>query len=115
MNKGDEVIVKSFLNQPVVRRLWCERDDLASICREEAYQRWQRTGEEPLCSEIGKTFIFKYDSDLYKEMTRFDAIIEALPAELDYLWQKAQHYFNEPSDTSRTAQGKRLNHRDDSK
>ncbi len=93
MNRGEVVMVRSFLSQPIVRRLWSEDNNLAHICREEEYQRWEQGGESPHCTEILKDTIFKYDATLYKDMKRFDPIVEALPAELTYLWQKAEHFF----------------------
>jgi len=93
MNKGDKVMIKSFLEQPVVRCFWGEHNESVYICREEQYKEWKDGGREPLCTLIRKDLIFRYDPVLFEKMLRFDSLIEACPTELQYLWTGAEKIF----------------------
>jgi hypothetical protein len=93
MPKGDQVLVKTFLNQPIMRSVLRENHDKIVICRE-AFLRVLGEGKdhEFRGTAIPRNKVFKWDKALFDEMLKFDNQIENAPQQLTELWKKAMPY-----------------------
>lgn len=93
MSTGDQVLIRSFLDQPIVRRIVEEQGETTTICREDAYKLWMNGGSKPQGTEVPKTQVFRYDPTLYEEMVQLDRAIESNQSRLVELWKSAKSYF----------------------
>ncbi len=89
MNKGQQVMVRSTFNQPIVRSFLSESNGVVEICRDEAFKKWQSAGEIPNSVTVSKRDIFVYDAKLFDQMKKYDELVDSFPEELRRLWSKA--------------------------
>ncbi|MCL0057953.1 hypothetical protein M1N05_02670 [Dehalococcoidales bacterium] len=86
MSNGDIVMVRTFLNQPIKRRVLAVENSTIIIGTEEA---WQRHGRG---TKVPREQVFKWDEALFKEMQKFDEQLDSEPPQLEELWRKAIPY-----------------------
>jgi hypothetical protein len=87
MEKGQQIMIRSTFNQPVIRRYWAEFDGMVIIFRDEAMRK--NTSGIPANIAISKKDVFEYDVRLFEQMKKYDERIDSFPKELDDLWLKA--------------------------
>jgi hypothetical protein len=92
MSANDIALVRSFSKDPVVRRIFEERDDCVLICLEEQFILWRDKGIRPLLVKCPKTRIFHYDELLYGKL-KYAAYSSGDDKLLDALWDQAQTYY----------------------
>ena len=90
MQRGDQVMVRTFLNQPLQRRVWEAGVDLVVLCTEDSFIRWEAGGVEPIGSPVAEDMIFAMDQGLFDEMKVYDEQLDDLPTALIYLWEQAR-------------------------
>ena len=93
ISSGGQVLIRSFLDQPIIRRIVEEHDEVVIICREDAYKRWVNGGSKPQGTKVPKTQVFRYEPTLYKRMTQLNRSMESDQSTLLELWEKAKPYY----------------------
>lgn len=89
MRKGDTVLVRTFLNQPIVRRVWAVHGDMVKICTDEMFVEWESKGKQPLAAEVSRDQVYQLDGALFERMKAYDGVIDEEPDELARLWEQA--------------------------
>ena len=84
---GDLVMVKTFLNQPIKRRICGVDDNSVAICTNESWEHGQFTE-----TKVPREQVFKWDQALFEEMIRFDEQLDDEPQQLVQLWKRAVPY-----------------------
>jgi len=93
---GDIVMVRTFLNQPIVRRVLNEDGKTVKICREKVFFALnQEKGAKCRGTAVSRDNVFKWDKTLLEEMVKFDKELDSKPVELTILWKKAVPYCGE--------------------
>jgi hypothetical protein len=62
--KGDKVIVRTFRNKPLVRRVWEVASDVVFICSEENYQTLLSGKEGLLPVGFPREYVYRYNSKI---------------------------------------------------
>jgi len=91
MGAGQVALIKSFPNDPVVRRIVEENDDWVKLCLEEEFNLWEQKGIRPLTVKCPKTRVFEYDDELFKKLKEAAYTLEDQDL-LEALWEKARIY-----------------------
>ena len=87
MSRGDFVMLRTFLNQPVKRRVCGVDDNSITICTEESWQDQDLRG-----AVVPRERVFKWDEALFEEMLKFDEHLDNEPPQLSELWNRAIPY-----------------------
>lgn len=90
MDRGQRVILRSTLNQPVIRRVWSSHNGVVVICREETFADWKTMKIEPRGIEVRQEDVFEYDRELFEQMKEYDEVLDSNPKGLEELWAKAK-------------------------
>lgn len=98
MGTSEVVLVKSFQNDPVVRRIFEEKDDGVMLCLEEEFRLWKDEGIRPLVVKCPKTRVFHYDEELYRKL-REAAYSSEDKDLLETLWNQAESYYSPIKET----------------
>lgn len=86
------VLVKSFQNDPVVRRIFEEKDDGVMLCLEEEFRLWEDKGIRPLIVKCPKSRVFNYDEELYAKLKEAAYLLGDHNL-LEALWNQAESYY----------------------
>lgn len=92
MPKGDLVMVKTFLNQPIMRRMLREDDRTVIVCRDEFFSAVQGENSELQGTAILRDKVFKRDENLFNEMLELDEQMGRALPQLMKLWEQAVPY-----------------------
>ena len=86
-----KVLVKSFLNEPLLRCAFGEQGDGIMLCLQEDLIIWEQKGTRPLAVKCPRTRVFEYDEELFKKLKEAAYTLEDQGL-LEALWEKAQIY-----------------------
>lgn len=92
MPKGDLVMVKTFFNQPIMRRVLSEDGRTVIICRDDFFPAVQGENSKFRGTAISRDKVFKWDENLFNEMLRLDEQIGRELPQLIRLWEQAVPY-----------------------
>lgn len=98
MPVGEIVLVKSFPNDPVIRRIFEEIEDGAMICLEEEFRLWEDRGIKPQAVKCPQSRIFQYDNDLFLKLKEAAYSLGDNNL-LNTLWSRAQRYYSHECST----------------
>lgn len=84
-------MVRTYLDQPVIRYFDGEADGHALVCNEP-------DGEPSGVWLAPKSIVYAYDAPLYQAMLAYDPILDEEPVELRELWQRCAAFFPRADD-----------------
>lgn len=90
MSIHDQVVCRSFGDEPLVRRIWSMEKDGVLLCTEEGFIEWQQFDMEPTVALATFDLVYKYDERLVQQLK--DAYRGCKP-ELKKLWKQAEPVF----------------------
>lgn len=72
--RGDKVIVRSYGNKPLVRRVWEVTPDAIFICSEENYKTLIRGEDGLLPVGFPREFVYRYNSNVNVKSIAWDKL-----------------------------------------
>lgn len=93
METGDVVLVKSFPNDPVVRRIFEENDAWVKLCLEEEFKLWADKGIKPRTVRCPKSRVFNYNQELHTKLKEAAYLLGDNNL-LEALWNQAESYYS---------------------
>jgi hypothetical protein len=92
MGRGEIILVKSFPNDPVVRRIVEENDDWVKLCLEDEFSLWRDKGIKPEAVKCPRFRVFYYDEELYRKLEEAAYLLRDNNL-LEALWNQAKNYY----------------------
>ena len=92
MVANEVALVRSFPNDPVVRRIFEEKDDWVLLCPEEEFRLWEEEGIKPQTVRCPKSRVYNYDPELYSKLKQAAYVLEDENL-LETLWNQAESYY----------------------
>jgi len=93
MGANEVVLVKSFPNDPVIRRIFEEKDDCVLLCLEEEFRKWEDEGIKPQTVRCPKSRVYNYDVGLYLKLKEAAYSLGDNDL-LETLWNQAESYYD---------------------
>ena len=93
MATGDFVLVRSYPDVPLARRVYQEKEDSVLICLEEEFILWHEHGIQPFVAPCPKERVYAYDQTLFLKMRRLVDNLGGDGIELKNYWELAEPYY----------------------
>jgi hypothetical protein len=94
MASGDVVLVRSFPDEPLARRIYREDENFVLICLEDEFVKWREHGIEPFAVPCPRENIYEFDAMLFQSMRKMAYNLNGNRSELkDLLWKLAKPYY----------------------
>lgn len=93
MGRGEIILVKSFPNDPVVRRICEENDDWVKLCLEEEFKLWEDKGIKPESVKCPRSRVFDYNQELCTKLKEAAYLLGDNNL-LEALWNQAESYYS---------------------
>jgi len=68
MARGDKVLVRGYLGEPGVGRVWEISERVVYVCTETMFERWERTGTEPIAGGYQFCDTFEFDPEILRNI-----------------------------------------------
>ena len=95
MASGDFVLVRSFPDVPLARRVYQEKEEFTLICLEEEYTLWRAHGIQPFVAPCPRERIYEYNETLFLKMRRLVDNVGGDGIELKNFWELAEPYYSD--------------------
>ncbi|MSQ12529.1 MAG: hypothetical protein EXR48_07605 [Dehalococcoidia bacterium] len=96
MPRGDIVLARTALGQPIVRRVWQVSDTEVHVAHEDYYVRWEQYKVDPWTFALERSNVFQHDEALFQALERAYARVRqkagGAEAEMERLWKTARPY-----------------------